>query len=69
METRGGEGWEREELPDGVIPLRPETRDQRAGCTVTGCLYFVVILFAVALIALVVGLAVRMWITPAMPRM
>lgn len=57
------------ELPDGVIPLHPEARRERAGCRVTGCLYGVVFLFAILLIALVVGLAVRMWITPAVPRM
>lgn len=62
---RGGEGGD---LPDGVIPLRPENQDPRAGCTVTGCLWVVVVFFAVALIALVIGLAVRMWITPSLPR-
>lgn len=57
------------ELPDGVIPLRPESgRSERAGCRVTGCLYGVVVLFAIALVALVVGLLVRMWITPALPQ-
>lgn len=58
-----------QDLPEGVIPLRAEKGEGKAGCTVTGCLYFVVLLFAVALVALVVGLAVRMWITPAIPRM
>lgn len=62
----GGDDFE---VPDGVIPLHPERKPERAGCGVTGCLYGVVILFAVALIALIIGLAVRMWITPAvMPR-
>jgi hypothetical protein len=62
---RGGES----ELPDGVVPLPREADDRPAGCTVVGCLYGVSILFAILLIALVVGLAVRMWITPSMPRM
>jgi hypothetical protein len=70
MAERGEEGRDpgAEELPDGFIPL-PRERDPRAGCRVTGCLYGMVILFAVLLIVLVIGLAVRMWITPAMPRM
>lgn len=42
--------------------------EERAGCTVTGCLYAAAILFAVALVALVIGLVVRVWITPPMPR-
>jgi hypothetical protein len=69
MSDAAGRGEEEHDLPDGVIPFPPETREERAGCTVTGCLYLVVVLFALALIALVVGLAVRMWITPALPRM
>jgi hypothetical protein len=65
-DARGNDEYE---LPDGVIPLRPEgDRSERAGCRVTGCLYGVVVLFAIALLALVVGLLVRMWITPAVPR-
>lgn len=65
-ESRGGD---EHELPDGVIPLRREPVDPRPGCRLTGCLYGMVVLFAVALVALVVGLLVRMWITPSMPRM
>ena len=68
-ETRAGSGREGDELPDGVIPLHPEARKAPSGCLVTGCLNSVVVLFAILLIALLIGLAVRMWITPSMPRM
>jgi hypothetical protein len=68
---RGDGGGEDEGgLPDGVIPLRREPPPSRwTGCGVTGCLGSVTVLFAILLIALLIGLAVRMWITPAMPRM
>ncbi len=65
-ETRGED---EHELPDGVIPLRREAADPRPGCRLTGCLYGMVVLFAVALAALLVGLLVRMWVTPSLPRM
>jgi hypothetical protein len=69
MASEGGNADGREaELPDGVIPLGA-AESQRSACAVTGCLYAVTVFFAVALIALVVGLAIRMWITPVMPRM
>jgi hypothetical protein len=63
-EREGGD-----DLPQGVLPLPRTTKDPGAGCRVTGCLYGVSLLFALALIALVIGLMVRMWITPSMPRM
>jgi hypothetical protein len=50
-------------LPDGVVkfPLQPQ---REAGCGLRGCLYGVVALFALLLIAIVLVAVFRQWPTP-----
>ena len=52
------------ELPDGMVPLPSEYRRGPGGCGFTGCTYAVMVLFVVALVLLLIGLATRIWITP-----
>ena len=56
------------EMPDGARPLPPEFRKGPGGCGFTGCMYGVMVLFAVALILLLIALFTRIWITTPMPR-
>jgi hypothetical protein len=56
-------------LPDGVVPLRGAPQKGPGGCGLTGCLYTTVILFAVALLLMVIAALTRIWITSPMPRM
>ena len=52
-------------LPDGIVKLPPEpAQDPNPGCGLRGCLYGVVALFALLLIALVLLAVFRPWPTP-----
>jgi hypothetical protein len=51
-------------LPDGVIKLPVAPNPESEGCGVRGCLYVVVALFALLLIALVLVAVLRQWPTP-----
>jgi hypothetical protein len=51
-------------LPDGVIKLPVPPNPESEGCGVRGCLYGVVALFALLLIALVLVAVLRQWPTP-----
>lgn len=50
-------------LPDGIVKLPPEPR-KAGGCGLRGCLYAVVALFALLLIAMVALAVLRPWPTP-----
>lgn len=54
--------------PEGARPLPPEFRKGPGGCGFTGCMYGVMVLFALALILLLIALFTRIWITTPMPR-
>jgi|tagenome__1003787_1003787.scaffolds.fasta_scaffold20988453_10 hypothetical protein len=51
-------------LPDGIVKLPPEPAEAREGCGVRGCLYGMVALFALLLLAMVLVAVLRPWPTP-----
>ncbi|HET7229458.1 MAG TPA: hypothetical protein VFJ16_05615 [Longimicrobium sp.] len=55
-------GYTDPNLPDGIVKLPPEPRN--AGCGLRGCLYGVVALFALLLVAMVCIALFRVWQTP-----
>jgi hypothetical protein len=55
-----------DDLPDGVVPLPREGRPP-GGCGLRGCLYGMVVLFALLLLALVVIALLRPWPRPVVP--
>jgi hypothetical protein len=54
-------------LPDGIVKLPPEPAPAGSGCALRGCLYGMVALFALLLVAIVVILVLRPWPVPAIP--
>lgn len=56
-------GYSDPNLPDGIVKLPPEPAE-REGCGVRGCLYAVVALFALLLVAMVAIALFRVWQTP-----
>lgn len=66
-ETRDAEPIE---APDGMPemkPIPPEMYKGPGGCGFTGCMYAMMVFFAVALVLLVIGLLTREWIVPLTP--
>jgi hypothetical protein len=57
-------GYTDPNLPDGIVKLPPEPRDAAPGCGLRGCLYGVMILFALLLAAMVIIALFRVWQTP-----
>jgi hypothetical protein len=53
-------------LPDGVVKLPDEAPAGPGGCGLRGCLYGVVVLFALLLAAMVIFALVRPWPVPVM---
>jgi len=53
-------------LPDGIVKLPPEPVEAPAGCGLRGCLYGVVALFALLLLAMVLLAVLRPWPTPVL---
>ena len=53
-------------LPDGIVKLPPEPAEAPAGCGLRGCLYGVVALFALLLLAMVLLAVLRPWPTPVL---
>lgn len=53
-----------EDLPDGVVKLPPEEKPP-GGCGLRGCLYGMVALFSLLLLAMVLIALLRVWQTPA----
>ena len=51
-------------LPDGIVKLPPEPGRPPFGCGLRGCLYAVVALFALLLVAMVLLALLRQWPTP-----
>jgi hypothetical protein len=51
-------------LPDGIVKLPPEPAEAPGGCGLRGCLYGVVALFALLLLAMVLFAVLRPWPTP-----
>ncbi|HWK89627.1 MAG TPA: hypothetical protein VNP72_06510 [Longimicrobium sp.] len=55
------------DLPEGMVPLPREYRRGPGGCGFSGCMYAVMIFFALALAAMVILALTRNWPTPAIP--
>jgi hypothetical protein len=53
-------------LPDGIVKLPPEPAQAPGGCGLRGCLYGMVALFALLLLAMVLFAVLRPWPTPGM---
>ncbi|HYH80266.1 MAG TPA: hypothetical protein VEX86_10725 [Longimicrobium sp.] len=53
-------------LPDGIVKLPPEP--QTAGCGLRGCLFAVMALFALLLVAMVAIALFRVWPVPVVAR-
>ena len=51
-------------LPDGIVKLPPEPERAPSGCALRGCLYAMVGLFALLLLAMVLFAVLRPWPTP-----
>lgn len=61
-------GYTDPNLPDGIVKLPPEPQNTAPGCGLRGCLYGVMVLFALLLAAMVIIALFRVWQTPVMMR-
>lgn len=57
-------GYTDPNLPDGIVKLPPEPQSSEPGCGLRGCLYGVMVLFALLLAAMVIIALFRVWHTP-----
>ena len=58
---------EDDDLPDGVVPLPREPREEPGGCGFRGCMFAAMALFALLLLAMVLIALFRAWPRPVVP--